>query len=97
MDKVRRNIPHLLKTKSIKDAEDDSLTLVADLSQQPPIVVVSFANLLRATGYMVLEKWKWKSLEWSVNTLIVGGVWNSPVIQNQRTVFSSKDQRWYQT
>ena len=56
MDKVRRNIPHLLKTKSIKDAEDDSLTLVADLSQQPQIVVVSFANLLRATGYMVLEK-----------------------------------------
>ena len=56
MDKVRRNIPHLPKTKSIKDAEDDSLTLVADLSQQPQIVVVSFANLLRATGYMVLEK-----------------------------------------
>ena len=56
MDKVRRNIPHLLKTQSIKDAEDESLTLVADLSQQPQIVVVSFANLLRATGYMVLKK-----------------------------------------
>lgn len=56
LDKVRRNIPHLLKTKSIKDAEDDSLTIVADLSQQPQIVVVPFANLLRATGYMVLEK-----------------------------------------
>ena len=56
LEKVRRNIPHLLKTKSIKDAENDSLTLVVDLSQQPQIVVVLFTNLLRATGYMVLEK-----------------------------------------